>query len=163
MTRSALLDSNLWVLLIIGTADRDYISTHKRTNMFVVEDYDLLMRVLGGYEQLWITSHCLAEVSNLLLPSNRKNSSDKNNQKIMETFNSIINTTGNVKESHINKTITFNNKIVYRLGVSDSGFLQKAKSVTCSFTVDSNLHLEGTSLQKNVINFNHYRQEHLLS
>lgn len=163
MVRSALLDSNLWVLLIIGTANRDYISTHKRVNEFTVEDYDLLIRSLSGYEQLWITSHCLAEVSNLLLPSSRKSSNNKRPREIMETFNSIINTTGEVKESHINKNITFSNKIVYRLGVADSGFLQKSKSVTCSFTVDLNLYLEVSSLQKNVVNFNHFRQPKLLS
>lgn len=64
--RSALIDTNLFVLLVVGSVNKKYISTHKRTNNFVAEDYDLLMANLDGYQELWITSHCLAEVSNLL-------------------------------------------------------------------------------------------------
>nr|VFJ97897.1 MAG: hypothetical protein BECKLFY1418B_GA0070995_111010 [Candidatus Kentron sp. LFY] len=69
--RSVLIDTNLLVLLVVGLCNRDYISTHKRTRIFSVEDYDLLLKEIEGFEVIWITSHCIAEASNLLKQTNR--------------------------------------------------------------------------------------------
>ena len=50
-----------------------------------------------------------------------------------------------------------------RLGVADTGFVQKAKRVDCSITVDLDLYLAISNLGRNVVNFTHFRASYLVS
>lgn len=129
---SALIDTNLALLLVVGTTNKAYISTHKRTKEFTEEDYDQLLFQLEGFESLWITSHCLAEVSNLL-----KQTDEKKARELLSTLSSVG---GKCRESHISKSDIFHSDLYNRLGVADTGFVQKSKRVDCSFTVDFDLY-----------------------
>ena len=111
--RSVLLDTNLFVLLIVGLYDKDLIGKHKRTQTFVVEDFDLLVESIDGYEVLWVTSHCLAEISNLLKQTHGNRARD-----LMTYFSTFI---AKAKESHIPKETIFKNDILVGLGVADTG------------------------------------------
>ena len=153
--RSALIDTNLLLLLIVGLNDKKLISKHKRTKNFIPEDFDLLSEVLSGYEELWVTSHCFAEVSNLIKQTNEKQA------KELMAYLSIFAT--KTKESHIPKEIIFENKMLPRLGVADTGILVKAKRVNCVITVDLNLYIEILKKGYKVINFNHLRTEIFLT
>ena len=117
--RSVLLDTNLLVLLIIGLYDKNLISRHKRTTQFTIDDFELLLKSIGGYELLWVTSHCLAEVSNLLKQTNKSHA-----QQLLIFFEKFI---FDKKESHIPKEIIFKENIFMRLGVADTGIIVKAK------------------------------------
>ncbi len=44
--RSALLDTNLFLLLIVGLYDKKLIEKHKRTKAFTPEDFDLLVELI---------------------------------------------------------------------------------------------------------------------
>jgi len=147
--RSALLDTNLIVLLIVGLAGKQFITTHKRTKDFIEEDYDLLVQTINNFDRLWITSHCLSEVSNLL-----KQTHEDFAKKLMLVFAQFAD---HMKESHISKSKIFENELVFRLGVADTGFVEKSRKVTCSFTTDLDLYLELCRLGRKVINFNHLR------
>lgn len=61
-----LLDTNVLVLLCVGLADRDHVSSHKRTDAYQVEDFDLLVTLLGRFTGVMTVPHVLAEASNLL-------------------------------------------------------------------------------------------------
>ena len=150
---SALIDTNLALLLVVGMTNRNYIKTHKRTKEFTEEDYDHLLKYLEGFDSLWITSHCLAEVSNLLKQTDKNKS-----QELLATL-SVIG--GEMKESNIAKANIFNSEVYIRLGVADTGFVQKSKRVTCQFTVDFDLYQAVSNLGRKVINFNHIRAEYL--
>ena len=152
--RSVLLDTNLLVLLIVGLYDKNTIGIHKRTNTFTAEDYDLLLDSLVGYEILWVTSHCLAEVSNLLKHTHRKQA-----EELLIILRKFI---SDKNESHVQKDIIFSNSLLMRLGVADTGIIIKSKRVSCVFTVDFDLYLEITKLGYNVVNFNHLRTQMLL-
>ncbi len=149
--RSILLDTNLLVLLIVGLYDKSLINTHKRTNNFTPEDFDLLVESINSYEVLWFTSHCIAEVSNLLKQTNR--------DKALELMNFLSDFIEDKKESHIHKNILINYDASLKLGVADTGILVKAKRVTCVFTVDLDLYLELLKRTNRVVNFNHLRTE----
>jgi len=131
---SVLLDTNLLVLLIIGLYDKNLINSHKRTTQFTIDDFELLLKSIGGYELLWVTSHCLAEVSNLLKQTNKSHA-----QQLLMFFKGFI---FDKKESHVPKEIIFKENIFMRLGVADTGIIVKAKRVNCVFTVDLDLYLE---------------------
>ncbi len=62
----AFLDTNLLVLLIVGSVDRGQVERHRRTRRFTVGDYDRLVRILEGFEHILVTPNTLTEASNLL-------------------------------------------------------------------------------------------------
>lgn len=147
--RSVLLDTNLLVLLIVGLKGKKFIATHKRTKDFLAEDHDLLVQMIDDFDLIWITSHCLAEVSNLL-----RQTHDHLARELMVVLSQFVDHT---KESHIQKSRIFDNEIFIRFGVADTGFVEKSKKVTCSYTTDIDLYLELSRLGRTVINFNHVR------
>jgi hypothetical protein len=151
--KSALIDTNLALLLIVGATNKEYLETHKRTRQFTKQDYDLFLSYISCFEQIWITSHCLAETSNLLKQTNRKWA-----EELLYSMSVIF---GQFKESHISKDYIFSSDSYLRLGVADTGFLQKAKHVSCSFTVDFDLYRSVSESGAKIINFNHLRAENL--
>ena len=152
---SVLLDTNLLLLLIVGFYDETLIENHKRTSDFTKEDFALLKESIANCQVIWVTSHCLAEVSNLLKQSHANKSN-----KLMAFLKEIV---SQFKESHIEKTIVFKQKCFSRLGVADSAITVKAKRVDCVFTVDFDLYNEISRAGYKVINFNHLRMKNMLS
>ena len=59
-----LVDTNLLVLFVVGSVNRDRIEMFKRTRKYSKADYDLLIRVLDR-RKIYTVPHVLAEVSNL--------------------------------------------------------------------------------------------------
>jgi len=59
-----LVDTNLLLLLFIGTFDPSRISRFKRTQQFSIQDFDLLVNFLKPFEVI-TTPHILTEISNL--------------------------------------------------------------------------------------------------
>lgn len=59
------VDTNLLVLLVVGSASEDFIDRHKRTSAYGREDFRLLRTILLEAEGLVLTPHVLAETSNL--------------------------------------------------------------------------------------------------
>ena len=60
------LDTNLFVLLVVGSESRDLISKHRRLEHYSDEDYDILLEVLRDADQLFVTPNTLTETSNLV-------------------------------------------------------------------------------------------------
>ena len=152
---SILIDTNLLLLLIVGLYNKDLISVHKRTKEFIPKDFDLLVKYINGYKILWVTSHCLAEVSNLIRQTNKKQA-----KELMAYFSCFI---AKAKETHIPKEIIFKNGTSTRLGVADTGLIIKSKRVTCVLTVDFDLYKEISNRGYKVINFNHLRMRDLIA
>ncbi len=152
---SVLIDTNLLLLLIVGLYNKDLISEHKRTKEFTPKDFDLLVKYINGYKILWVTSHCLSEVSNLIRQTNEEQA-----KELMTFFSAFI---ARAKESHIPKEIIFKNGISTRLGVADTGLIIKSKRVTCVFTVDFDLYKEISKKGYKVKNFNHLRMENFIT
>jgi hypothetical protein len=59
-----LVDTNLLVLYAVGTVNRSRIETFKRTRQYTMDDYDLLVRVLGNFEHLYTVAHVLVGTTN---------------------------------------------------------------------------------------------------
>lgn len=64
MTELILVDSNLLLLLVVGTADRSYIGLHKRLSGYGEDEFELLVGLIGRSELVFVP-HVLTEVSNL--------------------------------------------------------------------------------------------------
>ena len=62
----AFIDTNLLVLLVVGSVDRELVDTHPRTQRFTPEDYDRLFGIIKRLDRVFVTPNTLTETSNLL-------------------------------------------------------------------------------------------------
>jgi len=60
-----LIDTNLLVLLVVGSVNRDRIPRFKRTSSYTPADWDLLTGILEQIPRRYSIAHVLAEVSTL--------------------------------------------------------------------------------------------------
>ena len=60
-----LLDANLLLLYLVGSFQRERVTTFKRTADFSLHDFDLLVAIIRQFSVLVTTPHILTEVSNL--------------------------------------------------------------------------------------------------
>jgi rRNA-processing protein FCF1 len=67
LTRCAglLIDTNLLVLLVVGSVNPQRIAQFKRTRQYSAADYRLLLRIASCFEHWFTVAHVMAEVSNL--------------------------------------------------------------------------------------------------
>jgi hypothetical protein len=63
--KGLLLDTNLMVLLVIGSYRRERILSFERTDRYSVRDFEILMHVLAKFERHVTTPHILTETDNL--------------------------------------------------------------------------------------------------
>ena len=63
--RGVLIDTNLLVLLVVGSVNRDRIPRFKRTSEYTPVDWDLLTGILEQIPRRYSIAHILAEVSTL--------------------------------------------------------------------------------------------------
>lgn len=64
--RGLLIDSNLLVVLIVGASDPGQVGRVKRTEGWLVEDYELLRDLAASFPSVITTPNLLTEASNLL-------------------------------------------------------------------------------------------------
>jgi hypothetical protein len=66
MTGVVVIDTNLLVLLVVGSASRNYIDKHKRlAGDYSTDDFDLLSELIGRFSDIVLLPHVLAETSTL--------------------------------------------------------------------------------------------------
>ncbi len=59
------LDTNLMVLLTVGSAARDYIAKHKRLQSYTVDDFDLINILIAQFSDIVLIPHILSEASSI--------------------------------------------------------------------------------------------------
>lgn len=71
-TKGIFVDTNLMLLLLVGLYNPARIATFKRTQQFTVNDYALLLGILGLFDRKVTTPNVITEVDNLSrqMPSN---------------------------------------------------------------------------------------------
>jgi len=148
-----LLDSNLFLLLAIGSYDTGLIHTFKRVSDYSVADYRILQHFASGFRDITVTPHVLTEVSNLansLQPHVKARWFDHLSRKIAE-----------VEERHIPAEEAAVTPEFRVFGLTDAALCSLANIVIVA-TADERLcsHLQRRGLQ--AIGFNeiraHYRQ-----
>ncbi len=66
MTGVVVVDASLLVLLIVGSASREYIAKRKRLREdYTIEDFELLGLIIAEFSELVLLPHILVEVSSL--------------------------------------------------------------------------------------------------
>lgn len=95
-SRGALVDTNLLLLLLVGSYNRDLlnVSGFKRVAAYSVEDWAALVALLKQFKVSVTTPHILTEVSNLAgqLPDHHKSGCFKKYVELFRTFTELTGT-----------------------------------------------------------------------
>jgi len=88
MSGVIIVDTNLLVLLVVGSASIEYINKHKRLTEFSTDDFELLVELIGTFSDIVMLPHILSETSNLI-----KQTDNPARLKIQHSFRTLVNTT----------------------------------------------------------------------
>lgn len=144
---NAFIDTNLLVLLVVGSVDRNLIERHRRTRNFVPEDYDRLVALIDLLDHVLVTPNTLTETSNLLNSSR--------DTRLMKQLNLLVQ---QAKEVYVASQVAANSQIFYRLGLADAALLESISAERPLITVDFDLY--GAALAKGdrfAYNFTHWQ------
>lgn len=149
-TRSLLLvDTNLLLLLIVGSADRDQIGRFKRTRMYTAEDFDLLAGYIDQFDGLLVTPNVLTEVSNLA-----GQGTDPFRSRLFATIGLLA---AQVTEEYVPSVTVTGEPEFIRLGLTDISILLATGERAAVLTDDLPLYLKLARSGVSTVNFNHLR------
>ncbi|SFH41627.1 hypothetical protein SAMN05660649_05127 [Desulfotomaculum arcticum] len=144
-----LIDSNLLLLLFIGSFSVDWIQKYKRTKQYVIEDYQVMVSFIKHFNKILTTPNILTEVSNLSnqLPEKVKN----------EYFPVFAKKVTVLQESYHQSIAVCQSSNFRRFGLTDTLIIDIGNTGCLVLTDDFRLagYLESMSIS--VINFNHLR------
>lgn len=141
-----LLDTNVLLLLVVGSFERGAVSRNKRTAQFSEADFDLLNRERLKYSRTVTTPGILTEVSDLLPESWHRTLGGH-----------MVSLYGDFIEQSAGKEIVTKDPVFVRLGYADAMILTLATENITVMTDDVQLYLELEYRGSTVINFNHLR------
>ncbi|MBA3974883.1 MAG: hypothetical protein C0504_11780 [Candidatus Solibacter sp.] len=143
-----LVDSNLLVLLVVGSVNRKRIGQFKRTSSFVEADFDLLRDLLGN-SRIFSLAHVLGEVSNL---------TDLSGAELSEAREVLKRTINSIEEPSMPSLTAVQNLVYARLGLTDAAIVESARTHGCAvLTNDLDLTLALQQQNLPAANFTHYR------
>lgn len=142
------IDSNLLLLLIVGSVGRDLIDKHRRLRRFAGEDFDRLINLLDRVDQIFVTPNTLTETSNLLAQH-----ADPERSRFFDKLRFIIQES---REIVVASTVASRNNAFSRLGLTDTALLEVVTAETPLVTVDLDLYLAALAKgQDTAVNFTH--------
>ena len=142
------IDTNLLLLLIVGSVGRDLIAKHRRLRRFTGEDLDRLINLLDRVDQIFVTPNTLTETSNLLAQH-----ANPERSRFFDRLRFIIQES---KEVVVASTIASRNNAFKQLGLTDAALLEVVTAETPLVTVDLDLYLAALAKgQDAAVNFTH--------
>jgi hypothetical protein len=151
-SKTLLLDTNLLILLFIGSKDSLMISKARTLSAFVEDDYDLLGKVINSnsFNSLVTTPHIMTEVSNLL-GKERDDIQRLGREAMAEFLSKCI-------EHTDSSAILVSEPEFHRLGLTDVAIAVASRLPAFVLTADLHLYLHVSSSGLEAENFNHIRQ-----
>ena len=143
------MDTNLLLLLIVGSASRDYISKHKRLKAYSEKDFDILMKIISIVPNVFVTPNILTETSNLA-----GQISEPARTKIFNFFRDYI---PSADEHYCESRRAINREEFIRLGLTDAVILHEMTDVFILLTDDFDLYCAAIKEGYQAQNFNHLR------
>ena len=144
------LDTNLFVLLVVGSESRDLIPKHRRLESYSSEDYDILIEFIENADQLFVTPNTLTETSNLV-----SQHGEPERSLLMRRLRFLIHGS---REVVVASTEASANSKFERFGLTDAVLLETVTADTPLLTVDTGLYLAAIEQgEEKAVNFNPYR------
>lgn len=114
------LDANVFLLLVVGLTNPNFIPQHKRTKKFTEADFKTLLLFIEDYDEAVVTPNALTEVSNILDGSMK----DPAPALLSQTMQALI---GRTREIYVESQEAAARPEFHRLGLTDAAYLQVAK------------------------------------
>ncbi len=149
-----LIDTNILLMLLIGSYNRHMIEQFKRTKQYTIEDYDLAIAVIRRVNNVITLPSILAEVSNLAGQLGGKRS-------LFECFSAFANWIQQLEEQQIASVDVAQTDEFLRFGLTDASILQVARTGYLVLTDDFRLSNYMESNKLDVLNFTHLRAPNL--
>jgi len=158
MSDPVLVDTNLLLLLIVGSAKRSYIRAHKRLSGYDENDFDLLVQAISIFSDVVLLPHVLAEVSSLA-----RQIANPARSRIQEKLKELVEAAAEIAIPSLEGV---RRDDFGEYGLTDSVVLQLCglNQAGLSFwllTVDHALAVQAEILGYNVMNFTHLRESPL--
>ncbi|MDJ0601003.1 MAG: PIN domain-containing protein [Crocosphaera sp.] len=147
--KGIVIDTNILLLLIVGTANRKRISQFKRTQQFIPEDYDLLIELINLFPKIIITPNILTEVNSL---TNQIGEPERS--KCFAIFAQLI---SEIEECALSSQEIVKNNGFIKFGLTDCGIIELSKNQYLVLTDDLKLSNYLQKLGIDSINFNHLK------
>lgn len=146
---AVVLDANLLILLIVGTADRTYIRKHKRLRAYTEDDFNLLLRMIAPLSPIIVTPNILTEASNLA-----SQIAEPARMHIAMTFRALL---GGIEERYVDSRRAAEQPEFPRLWLTDSGILDEMTDAHVLLTADLGLYLAARERGYKAVNFTYSR------
>jgi len=150
VARVILLDTNLLLLLLVGSTKRDYVSKHKRLKTFDLLDFDILAGIVNKSADIVLTPHVLTETSNLA-----RQIEDPIRSEIALTLRQF---TLNGTEKLLPSRVAVERPEFIRLGLTDAMLLEAGFAAGIILTADFGLYDAALRAGIEAENFNHIRE-----
>lgn len=145
--RKVALDTNVFLLFLVGLADRAAIARHKRLAAYDAGAYDALSRLLASYDEIVVTPGCLAETTNLL-------DSDKGSQQhCYQMLKELIQSGEGLSEKHVPADKVVEQRPFMWLGFTDASYVELADQGIPVITADLKLYLQVAERNEKSVNF----------
>jgi hypothetical protein len=150
-SKGVIVDTNLFLLLIVGSINPSKISEFKRTDNYSAVDFEFLMKFLSHFK-IFTTPNIWTEVNNLTEGFGKIQPIEYQALfKILttETYESYV---------HSRKIIELDS---FKFGLSDSSIYQLAEMGFIILTDDMDFYQYAINNDRIAINFSHLRTEYL--
>jgi hypothetical protein len=149
--KSIIIDTNVLVLLVVGSTRKSLIEKHTALADYPQESYDLLIELLGGYDQWLVTPGILSEASGLL------NKDSRTRKVTPPVFQALLRAMPNpdscLQEHHVSSATAADQPEFCWFGVVDSGILVLVAEGTALITSDFSLFNQAYSRNTACVNF----------
>lgn len=143
------VDTNLLVLLLVGSLDIEQVERFRRTRTYTRGDYALLIAFVAEFTRLLTTPNVLTEVSNLV---------GQLTEPLRREALVALGILAKQFEEHFHTSRELVDEPEYpRLGLSDASIIRTVNRDVTVLTDDLDLYLQLSRAGVEAINFNHLR------
>lgn len=147
----AILDANMLFVYSIGKKYPEMLGSQKRVKEFIPEDFDLLVQLVEGVDQIALTPNAVTECSDLLKDSIFENDAKEALEDLIQSPSCIV------AEEFVSSFDAVAYPQYKFLGVADCAMLEFVDSEAFLISADGALSREAAKKNSQSINFNHYR------
>ncbi|MBW4611797.1 MAG: hypothetical protein KME21_00645 [Desmonostoc vinosum HA7617-LM4] len=150
--KGIIIDTNILLLFLVGSVNKERISRFNRTQQFISEDYELLLQILNYFQKFITTPNILTEVNSL---ANQLGEPER--FQCFVRFAEFAQNVAILNEHYIESIVAVNTDKFIKFGLTDSGILTLARGKYLVLTDDLKLASYLQSINIDVINFNNIR------
>jgi hypothetical protein len=154
MPRIVLLDSNLFLVWVVGRVDPALVGVYERTSSYTAEDFELLVEYLANFEMVRVLPNIVTEVNNLLgkLKGDHKTTAHRILAQAVHDW----------EEQYVKSSDAVQQPEFMWLGITDSAVLLAARNDVLVATGDLKLYRELLKREASAVNFTHIRTRNWL-